>query len=182
MQMEGGMYGSNGGRAGSGGMMEKRKRVMVVVDQSLHSKHAMLWALTHVANKGDMLTLLQICPNFKKETDGSSSAPPNHLVTSLGTLCKACKPEVEVEALVIEGPKLATVVSQVKKLEVSVLVLGQKSSSFLQCLGGMSSTEKFVDQCINTVECLTIGVRKQSKGIGGYLISTRWRKDFWLLA
>ncbi|KAI3513507.1 hypothetical protein L1887_20842 [Cichorium endivia] len=183
MQMEGvGMYGSNAGRSGSGGgMLEKRKRVMVVVDQSLHSKHAMLWALTHVANKGDMLTLLQISPNLKKETEGSS-APANHLVTSLGTLCKACKPEVEVEALVIEGPKLATVVSQVKKLEVSVLVLGQKSSSFLQCLGGMSSTEKFVDQCINTVECLTIGVRKQSKGIGGYLISTRWRKDFWLLA
>ncbi|CAH1428851.1 unnamed protein product [Lactuca virosa] len=187
MQMEGvGMYGSNAGRSGSGttGMMEKRKRVMVVVDQSLHSKHAMLWALTHVANKGDMLTLLQISPNLNKESQGgsSSSAPTNLLVTSLGTLCKACKPEVEVEALVIEGPKLATVVSQVKKLEVSVLVLGQKSSSFLQCLGGMSSTERFVEQCINTVECLTIGVRKQSKGIGGYLISTRWRKDFWLLA
>lgn len=186
MQMEGvGMYGSNGGHYGSGGgaMVEKRKRVMVIVDQSIHSKHAMLWALTHVANKGDMLTLLQISPNLKKETEGSSSVPANHLVTSLGTLCKACKPEVEVEALVIEGPKLATVVSQVKKLEVSVLVLGQKNSSpFLHCLGGMSSTEKFVEQCINTVECLTIGVRKQSKGIGGYLISTRWRKDFWLLA
>jgi hypothetical protein len=35
--------------------------------------------------------------------------------------------QVEVEALVIQGPKLATVMSQVKKLEVSVLVLGQKS-------------------------------------------------------
>ncbi|KAJ9560296.1 hypothetical protein OSB04_005456 [Centaurea solstitialis] len=179
-QMEGRaeVYGSNGGRYGS----EKRKRVMVVVDESIHSKHAMLWALTHVANKGDMLTLLQICPNLKKESE-SCSAPANQLVTSLGSLCKACKPQVEVEALVIEGPKLATVVSQVKKLEVSVLVLGQKnSSSFFHCLGGMSSTEKFVEQCINTVECLTIGVRKQSKGIGGYLISTRWQKDFWLLA
>ncbi|KAI3685499.1 hypothetical protein L6452_34747 [Arctium lappa] len=186
MQMEG-IGSSNCGRYGSAGvgaMVEKRKRVMVIVDQSIHSKHAMLWALTHVANKGDMLTLLQITPNLKRETvEASSPAPANHLVTSLGTLCKACKPEVDVEALVIEGPKLATVVSQVKKLEVSVLVLGQKNSSpFLHCLGGMSSTEKFVEQCINTVECLTIGVRKQSKGIGGYLISTRWRKDFWLLA
>jgi len=36
---------------------------------------------------------------------------------------------VEVEALVIQGPKLATVMSQVKKLEVSVLVLGQKKPS-----------------------------------------------------
>ncbi|XP_076891210.1 uncharacterized protein LOC143542528 [Bidens hawaiensis] len=164
-------------------MPENRKRVMVVVDQSLHSKHAMLWVLTHVANQGDMLTLLEIqpSPNFNAS---SSSAPLNQLVASLGSLCKACKPEVEVEALVIQGgPKLATVVSQVKKLEVSVLVLGQNNTSpILRCLGGMSSTEKFVEQCINTVECLTIGVRKQSKGIGGYLISTRWHKDFWLLA
>lgn len=37
--------------------------------------------------------------------------------------------QVEVEALVIEGPKLATVLSQVKKLEVTVLVLGQKKPS-----------------------------------------------------
>ncbi|KAK9053788.1 hypothetical protein SSX86_024862 [Deinandra increscens subsp. villosa] len=167
---------------GSGfGAEERRKRVMVVVDESIHSKHAMLWALTHVANQGDMLTLLQIqiTPNFNRD-----SSPSNLLVTSLGTLCKACKPEVEVEALVIQGgPKLETVVNQVKKLEVSVLVLGQKNSSpILRCLGGMSSTEKFVEQCIKTVECLTIGVRKQSKGIGGYLISTRWHKDFWLLA
>ena len=36
-----------------------------------------------------------------------------------------------MEALVIQGPKLATVMSQVKKLEVSVLVLGQKKSSSL---------------------------------------------------
>lgn len=33
--------------------------------------------------------------------------------------------KVEVEALVIQGPKLATVLSQVRKLEASVLVLGQ---------------------------------------------------------
>lgn len=37
--------------------------------------------------------------------------------------------QVEVEALVIQGPKLATVISQVKKLEVSVLIVGQKRPS-----------------------------------------------------
>ncbi|KAF5788049.1 putative universal stress protein A [Helianthus annuus] len=124
------MYATNAGPF-TGIMPEKRKRVMVVVDQSIHSKHAMLWALTHVANQGDMLTLLQIqtTPNFHKDinpppsSSSSSSAPDNLLVTLLGALCKACKPEVEVEALVIQGgPKLATVVSQVKKLDVSVSV------------------------------------------------------------
>ncbi|OMO91579.1 UspA [Corchorus capsularis] len=159
-----------------------RKRVMVVVDQSSHSKHAMMWALTHVTNKGDLLTLLHVISPTQDGSDSSST----YLANSLGSLCKACKPEVEVEALVIQGPKLATVMSQVKKLEVSVLVLGQKRpSAFLNCLclfGTSSSSEEFVEQCINNADCLTIGVRKQSKGVGGYLISTRWQKNFWLLA
>ncbi|URE15313.1 Universal stress protein [Musa troglodytarum] len=89
--------------------------------------------------------------------------------------------KVEVEALVIQGPKLATVLSQVRKLEASVLVLGQGKPSPFSCLFRCRS-EEFVEQCINKAECLTLAVRKQSKGVGGYLISTRWQKDFWLLA
>ncbi|KAL2497212.1 Adenine nucleotide alpha hydrolase-like superfamily protein [Abeliophyllum distichum] len=106
------------------------------------------------------------------------------LATSLGSLCKACKPEVEVEALVIQGPEMDTIMSQVKKLEVSVLVLGLKNSHppLLNCLCLKNSTEEFVEECIDVMECLTIGVRKQTKGVGGYLISTRWHKNFWLLA
>ncbi|XP_073023147.1 uncharacterized protein [Primulina eburnea] len=160
------------------GFFVVKKRVMVLVDQSSYSKHAMMWALTHVANKGDIITLLHVVPS--SEFDKSSS---HFLVSTLGSLCKACKPEVEVEALVIQGSKLGTVMSQVKKLEVSVLVLGQKEpSSLLYCLCLKSSTEEFVEHCIDTLECLTIGVRKQSGGVGGYLISTRWHKNFWLLA
>ncbi|CAB4266945.1 unnamed protein product [Prunus armeniaca] len=174
-QMEGlNMYGSDNNNGG----LAMRKRLMVVVDDSSHSKHAMMWALTHVANKGDLLTLLHIIP---ASHDSSSVSP--YLANSLGSLCKACKPEVEVEALVIQGPRLGTVISQVKKLEVSVLVLGQKKSSpLISCLFGSSSTEDFVEHCINNAECLTIGVRKQSRGVGGYLINTRWQRDFWLLA
>ncbi|KAL6962144.1 hypothetical protein U1Q18_037098 [Sarracenia purpurea var. burkii] len=189
-QMEGlNMYGGGGGGGGCGDVagLVVRKRVMVVVDQSSHSKHAMMWALTHVANKGDLLTLLHVIPPPlpppQRGSESSSSSDSPYLATSLGSLCKACKPQVEVEALVIQGPKLATVKSQVKKLEVSVLVLGQKKPSFLlNWLCGTNSTDEFVEQCINGVDCLTIGVRKQSKGIGGYLISTRWQKNFWLLA
>ncbi|KAK9993623.1 hypothetical protein SO802_023326 [Lithocarpus litseifolius] len=178
-QMEGlNMYGSENGGLGM------RKRVMVVVDNASHSKHAMMWALTHVANKGDLFTLLHIIPgSSERASDSSSSTCSPDLANSLGSLCKACKPEVEVEALVIQGPKLATVMSQVKKLEVSVLVLGQKRPSTLfSCLCGSDSSEEFVEQCINNADCWTIGVRKQSRGMGGYLISTRWQRNFWLLA
>ncbi|KAL6525086.1 hypothetical protein OROMI_030679 [Orobanche minor] len=185
-QMEGlkNIYGGE-----NGNIFVMKKRVMVVVDESSHSKHAMMWALTHVANNGDFLTLLHILPSSSSSSSsssckkGSEDISPHYLAATLGSLCNACKPQVEVEALVIKGPKMATVMSQVKKLEVSVLVLGQKQPSpFLSCLFLKSSTEEFVEQCINSLECLTIGVRKQSTGVGGYLISTKWHKNFWLLA
>ncbi|XP_065880483.1 uncharacterized protein [Euphorbia lathyris] len=180
------MYYGNNGSSSNGLGLGVKKRVMVVVDQKSYSKHAMIWALTHAANKGDLLTLLHIIPPYQKSdlgSSGSGSDSDSYLAKSLGSLCKACKPEVDVEALVIQGPKLATVMNQVKKLDVAVLVLGQKKPSpFLNCLCGNSSSEEFVEQCINNVECLTIGVSKQSKSVGGYLISTRWKKNFWLLA
>ncbi|XP_028757539.1 uncharacterized protein LOC114716675 isoform X1 [Neltuma alba] len=194
-----------------------RKRVMVVVDHSSHSKHALIWAITHVANKADLLTLLHVVPPHTPSHSSSSTYLLNYLLS----LCKDCRPEAEVEALVIEGPKLSTVTSQVKKLEVSVLVLGQKKPSllfnwldfspafdlslnmvfslisncvcvndcafdipfsFADSLCGSSSAEEFVEHCIHNVECLTIGVRKRSQGTNGYLISTKWQKNFWLLA
>lgn len=71
------------------GGLGMRKRVMVVVDYTSHSRHAMIWALTHAANKGDLLTLLHIIPS------GADSSSP-HLANSLGSLCKACKPQVYV--------------------------------------------------------------------------------------
>ncbi|CAM0955400.1 unnamed protein product [Alopecurus aequalis] len=153
-----------------------RKRVLVVVDQSSGAKHAMMWALTHVANRGDFLTLLHVLPRGSGGGEEASA-----LANSLGSLCKACKPEVEVEALVIQGPMLTTVLSQVKKLEASVLVLSQRKPSPFCCFF-QSSSEEFVEECISRAECLTLAVRRQSKGVGGYLISTRWQKNFWLLA
>ncbi|KAK4276741.1 hypothetical protein QN277_014854 [Acacia crassicarpa] len=167
------------GSEGSNTAAAARKRVMVVVDHSSGSKHALIWALAHVANKADLLTLLHVVPPHTPSYSSSST----HLFNYLRSICKDCRPEVEVEALVVEGPKLSTVTSQVKKLEVSVLVLGQKKPSLLSnCLCGNSSAEEFVEHCIHNVECLTIGVRKRSQGTGGYLISTKWQKNFWLLA
>ncbi|XP_072999562.1 uncharacterized protein [Typha latifolia] len=165
------------------GMMAK-KRVMVVVDHSSGAKHAMMWALTHVANKGDLLTLLHVIPHHQAIGGGGGGGggkDASILVNSLGSLCQACKPEVEVEALVIQGPKLATVLGQVRKLEASVLVLSQSKPSPFCCFI-QSRSEEFVEQCINRADCLTLAVRKQSKGLGGYLVSTRWQKNFWLLA
>jgi hypothetical protein len=86
-------YGA-GGSNGYGGMKQQgdaaRKRVMVVVDESSGAKHAMMWALTHVANKGDFLTLLHVLPHSGSGRGEEASS----LANSLGTLCKASRPEV----------------------------------------------------------------------------------------
>ncbi|CDY36350.1 BnaC08g05010D [Brassica napus] len=78
-----GLYGvySNGDTA------TRSKRVMVVVDETSRSKHAMMWALTHLTNKGDLMTLLHV-------VSPHDEASPS-LVQSLGSLCKACKPELK---------------------------------------------------------------------------------------
>ncbi|KAG6776082.1 hypothetical protein POTOM_019585 [Populus tomentosa] len=88
-QMEGTyMYGND--NAG----LVMRKRVVVVVDQTSHSKHAMMWALTHVANKGDLLTLLHIIPPSDMGSgERTSDAYSPYLASSLGSLCKASRPE-----------------------------------------------------------------------------------------
>lgn len=177
---------SSAGAGGDGGWrgMEEgdaaaaKKRVMVVVDRTVRAKQAMMWALTHVANKGDLLTVLHVIPGSGGR-DRAGAAP--ELAVTLGTLCKACRPEVEVEALAIQGPRLSTVLSQVRKLEASVLVLGQSKPSPFCCFF-RSGGEGFVEDCINRADCLTVAVRKQSKGVGGYLVSTKWQKNFWLLA
>lgn len=87
MEGFGGMYGNSNEENG----MLVRKRVMVVVDPTSHSKHAMMWALTHVANKGDLLTLLHVVP---PTSQSESSCSSTYLVNYLGSLCKDCKPEV----------------------------------------------------------------------------------------
>ncbi|KAH7663683.1 Adenine nucleotide alpha hydrolases-like protein [Dioscorea alata] len=159
---------------------KKKKKVMVVIEEnSKKGKHAMMWALTHVVNKGDMLVLLHVVPSYH---NGAQKSEDDFQVSnSLVSLCKSSNPEVEVESVVIKGPKLGSVLSQVKKMEISILVLSQSKASPFCCLF-KNSNEEFVDQCINQAECLTMAVRKQSKGMGGYLVSTRWHKNFWLLA
>jgi hypothetical protein len=91
-------YGAGAGGSGYGVKQQAeaasaaRKRVMVVVDETSGSKHAMMWALTHVANKGDFLTLLHVLPNSGSGRGEEASS----LANSLGTLCKASRPEVRI--------------------------------------------------------------------------------------
>ncbi|KAG0452497.1 hypothetical protein HPP92_025161 [Vanilla planifolia] len=74
-------------------MVRAKKRVMVVVDHGARAKQAMMWALTHVANKGDLLILLHVIPTATGR-GGSDDAP--RLADTLGALCKECRPEASI--------------------------------------------------------------------------------------
>ncbi|CAN1138062.1 hypothetical protein LINPERPRIM_LOCUS23271 [Linum perenne] len=49
-------------------------------------------------------------------------------------------------------------------------------------VGGGGENDAVVKYCIQNSSCLTIAVRRQGKKLGGYLITTKRHKNFWLLA
>ncbi|GLJ48640.1 hypothetical protein SUGI_1026150 [Cryptomeria japonica] len=160
-------------------LCRNRKNVMVVVDASPEAKIAMLWALSNLVNNLDTLILLHVIHTThltaSRRADGSSCA------NYLRSLCKAGRPEVDVQAVVIQAAeKAATIVNQANKLHISVLILGQRRPSLLHRF--LRKKDELVDYCIDHAECLTLGVSKQSSSIGGYLINSKWHKNFWLLA
>lgn len=200
---------ANGAAAMSGA--GPKKKVMVVIDASHESRLAMLWALSHIVHHADTVSLIHFVPyphkypgfhlaspgllsSHRESQDRSDrklksaseklDSRPSQLGLSLKMLCTSRRPEVEVEVMTVEGvDKGSTIVSQAKKLEASVLVMGQRKPSLLQRIFNQRSlNDGVVEYCIQNAECLTLAVRKKSKHMGGYLINSRWQKNFWLLA
>lgn len=95
--------------------------------------------------------------------------------------------QVHVEMAVREGKdKGATIVEEAKRARASLLVLGQRKKSFLRRLHMIWASKRkgirFVDYCIQNANCMTIAVRRKNRKFGGYLITTKRHKNFWLLA
>lgn len=98
--------------------------------------------------------------------------------------------QVEIEVAVVEGKeKGPTIVEEARKQGVSLLVLGQKKRSMTWRLIMMwaanrvaAGSSDMVEYCIQNADCMAIAVRRKSKKLGGYLITTKRHKDFWLLA
>lgn len=161
---------------------------MVVVDSSAEAKRALLWTLSHtVVEDHDSLILLYLVPG-SKESEGQIDGKNEEVPNSLKALCKSRRPEVEVEVevLAVEGKeKGPSIVSQASKHAVSLLILGQRKPSLLWRLlmtwaGGRGGG--VVEYCIQNAQCMTLAVRKKSRRSGGYLITTKRQKNFWLLA
>ncbi|XP_078441014.1 uncharacterized protein LOC144710996 [Wolffia australiana] len=158
--------------------MVARKRVVAVVDRSSGAKNAALWALNHVVGAGDIVTLLHVLPR----RGGDAARKANSDVADLlVALCRSIRSDVEVEALALHGPKLRTVLNHITKLEAAVLVLSQPKPSSSCCFGA-GDDDDFVERCVNEADCLAVAVRKRGGGVGGYFVTTRTQKNFWLLA
>lgn len=96
--------------------------------------------------------------------------------------------QVKVETCAVEAEeRAAAVVEAARRHGASLLVLGQRPRRhavvrWLQALwrcrrragGGV------VEHCIEHAPCVALAVRRRSSG--GYLVSSKHRRDFWLLA
>ncbi|KAK7407447.1 hypothetical protein VNO78_09384 [Psophocarpus tetragonolobus] len=168
------------------------RKIMIVVDSSLEAKAAVQWALTHTVQNQDTIVLLHVMkPSNKQATDEDSSkeiAPKAYeLASSFKNMCQSKRPEVQTEIAVIEGKeKGPKIVHEAKKQGVALLVLGQKKRSttwrLLLMWAGHRVTGGVVEYCIQNAHCMAIAVRRKGKKSGGYMITTKRHKDFWLLA
>ena len=102
--------------------------------------------------------------------------------------------QVEIEVAIAQGKeKGPTIVGEAKKQEVALLILGQKKKRSMTTWRLLmmwaappgnrpAAGGGVVEYCINNASCMAIAVRRKSRKVGGYLITTKRHKDFWLLA
>ncbi|XP_021633838.2 uncharacterized protein LOC110630634 [Manihot esculenta] len=166
-------------------------KVMVLVDFSPEAKGALEWALSHTVQSQDTIVLLYVGKpsNFSKgpECKLKGNLRAYELLHSMKNVCQRKRPGVQVEVAISEGKeKGPMVVEEAKQQRVSLLVLGQRKRSIIWRLKklwrGQGKGGGAVEYCIQKSSCMTIAVRRKGKKLGGYLITTKRHKNFWLLA
>ncbi|KAJ9163494.1 hypothetical protein P3X46_023156 [Hevea brasiliensis] len=165
-------------------------KVMAVVDSSLEAKGALQWALSHTVQSQDTIVLLYISKlsNSKQGPECKLKVKRAcELLHSMKNMCQRKRPGVQVEVAIRPGKeKGPIIVEEAKQQRVSLLVLGQRKRSIMWRLmkrwAGKRKDGGAVEYCIQNSSCMTIAVRRKGKKLGGYLITTKRHKNFWLLA
>ncbi|KAK9277809.1 hypothetical protein L1049_027365 [Liquidambar formosana] len=166
-------------------------RIMVVVDSSREAKGALQWALSHTVQSQDTVILLYVAKQCKQGAKSRRELNYNlrayEVLCSMKNMCQMRRPGVHVEVALLEGKeKGAIIVEEAKKQRVSLLVLGQRKRSMMWRLLMMWTGNRIrggvVDYCIQNANCMAVAVRRKSNKLGGYLITTKRHKNFWLLA
>lgn len=184
---------------------------MVVADPTRESAGALQYALSHAVLEEDELILLHVeNPGSWRNTFSMFLKWPNLPVSAISAAstagmeggsgevdflqemryaCKLALPKmrVRVERLPIEGKeKASTILSQAKALGVDILVVGQRRSFSSAILGykrqgGSMRGIDTAEYLIENSKCTCVGVQKKGQN-GGYLLSSKTQKNFWLLA
>ncbi|KAK6261766.1 hypothetical protein QUC31_007582 [Theobroma cacao] len=162
-------------------------KVMVVVDASVEAKGALEWALSHTIQSQDTIVLLHVAKPRKRASKRNRNPRVYELLHSMKNMCQMKRPGVQVEVATLEGKeKGPIIVEAAKQQQASLLVLGQRKKSMIWRLmrrwAGKRGPAGVGDYCIQNASCMTIAVRKKSNELGGYLITTKRHKNFWLLA
>uniref|UniRef100_A0A0D9XZK5 UspA domain-containing protein n=1 Tax=Leersia perrieri TaxID=77586 RepID=A0A0D9XZK5_9ORYZ len=162
------------------------RKVMVVADGGHEARTALQWALSHSVRHCDTVVLLDVVRSGAKNWDDPRGC---HHLEAMRSICQAKRPEVHVELLTVEGKERGPIIVEaVRKQGVSLLVMGQKKRSITWRLlvmwmtGGKGGSGSTVEYCVQNAACMTLAVRRKSRRGGGYLITTRRQRDFWLLA
>ncbi|KAK7292151.1 hypothetical protein RIF29_07879 [Crotalaria pallida] len=168
---------------------ETGNKVMVVVDSTFEAKGALEWALSHTVQSQDTVVLVHVARHAREggESPGKFNLKAYQLLLDMKSMCEKKKPGVQVNVVMLEGEeKGPAIVQEAKQQRVSLLVVGQRKRSMLWCLMKTFSRKRtksgVVDYCIQNCPCMTIAVRRKNKKLGGYLITTKRHKKFWLLA
>ncbi|KAG6519096.1 uncharacterized protein LOC122055115 [Zingiber officinale] len=175
------------------------RRVVVVVEAEAEAKGTLQWALSHSLQDDDTLVLVAVVKPPSRNIDRSHQKKRNsryQMLYALQSICQTRRPEIKVEVLVVEGREQGpAIVEAARKQMASLLVLAQKKRSLAwSCIAASwsnsgssdgiirpSGGDGLVDYCIQNASCMTLAVRRKSKR-GGYLLTTKHHKDFWLLA
>ncbi|MED6208981.1 hypothetical protein PIB30_050151 [Stylosanthes scabra] len=175
--------GDSGGETGGG------NRVMVVVDSSFEAKGALDWALSHTIQREDSVVLVHVAkPTREDSYQRKFNLKAYQLLLEMKSMCETKKPGVQVSVVMLEGEeKGAAIVQEAKQQSVSLLVVGQRKRSLFRRLMAkrwrrLRTRSEVVEYCIQNSPCMTIAVRRKNKKLGGYLITTKRHKNFWLLA
>ncbi|KAF7846654.1 hypothetical protein BT93_L3952 [Corymbia citriodora subsp. variegata] len=163
---------------------------MVVVDSSMEAKGALEWALSHtVQSQDDAIVLLHVAKPYEGERKREIDGRAWELLHSMKSMCQKRRPGVQVEVVIREGQsnKGPIIVEEAKRRRVLLLAIGQRKRSMMWWLTRRWSGRRLrrggvVEYCIENATCMTVGVRRKSKSLGGYLITTKRHKNFWLLA
>ncbi|CAH8386209.1 unnamed protein product [Eruca vesicaria subsp. sativa] len=172
---------------------EAGNRVMVVVDKVVASTGALEWALKHTLQSHDYLFLLYFSKPFRKgkKKNRKREVKTDELVHTLKKLCQTKRPGIEVEIRRLEGKEKERgekIVEEAKEQQVTLLVVGEEKKPPVWRVVKRWGWKKrrgragVLKYCLEKASCMTIAVKPKNRKLGGYLITTKRHKNFWLLA